>query len=126
MIVTNRPKNQEMHADNAHASFAHGTNGDHLALYNVYRRWKEDGYNENWCHDNYIQYRSMVRARDVRDQLESICDRVEIDYKADKPDGDSKNDDIRKSLCEGFFHNICRVQKNGSYQYNPVFTLSNT
>lgn len=111
-----RPKNQEMHADNAHASFAHGTNGDHVALLNVYNRWKEDGYVENWCYDNYVQYRSMVRARDIRDQLEAICDRVEVNYKDDKPDGDGKNEAIRKGLCEGFFYNICRLQKSGEYQ----------
>lgn len=106
-----------MHADNAHASFAHGTNGDHIALLNVYNRWKEDGYSENWCYDNYIQYRSMVRARDVRDQLEGLCDRVDVDYKKDKPDGDGKNEAIRKGLCTGFFYNICRLQKSGEYQY---------
>ena len=126
--MMNRPKNQEIHADNAHASFAHGTNGDHIALLNIYNRWKESGYLENWCYDNYIQYRSMVRARDVRDQLEGLCDRVEVNYKDDKPDGDGKNEAIRKSLCEGFFYNICRLQKSGEYQYflNFIYLFNST
>ena len=111
-----RPKGQEMHADNAHKGFSQGTHGDHVALLNVYNQWKETSYPENWCYDNYVQYRSMVRARDVRDQLEALCDRVEVDYKNDKPDDDKKNEAIRKALCEGFFYNICRLQKSGEYQ----------
>lgn len=111
-----RPKGQEMHADNAHQGFAHGTNGDHIALLNVYNQWKEAEYAENWCYDNFVQYRSMTRARDVRDQLESLCDRIEVDYKNDKPDDDEKNEAIRKSLCEGFFYNICKLQNGGFYQ----------
>ena len=114
--VMHRPKGQEMHADNAHQGFAHGTNGDHIALLNVYNQWKEAEYAENWCYDNFVQYRSMTRARDVRDQLESLCDRVEVDYKNDKPDDDEKNEAIRKSLCEGFFYNICKLQNGGFYQ----------
>ena len=74
-----------MHADNAHASFSQGSHGDHITLLNVYNQWKESGYEEGWCYDNFVQYRSMVRARDVRDQLEGLCDRVEVDYKKDRP-----------------------------------------
>ena len=117
IIIITRPKTQKIHADNAFQSFAQGTRGDHITLLNVYNRWKEENYHENWCHDNFVQYRSMVRARDVRDQLEGLCDRVEIDYKNDKPNDDNKNENIRKALCEGFFYNICRLQKSGEYQY---------
>ena len=104
-----------MHADNAHASFSQGSHGDHITLLNVYNQWKESGYEEGWCYDNFVQYRSMVRARDVRDQLEGLCDRVEVDYKKDRPNDDTKNECIRKALCEGFFYNICRLQKSGEY-----------
>ena len=31
------------------------------------------------CYENYIQHRSMKRARDVRDQLEGLMERVEIE-----------------------------------------------
>lgn len=111
-----RPKTQAIHADNAHQSFCQGSHGDHYALLVVYNQWKEANYDESWCYDNFVQYRSMVRARDVRDQLEGLCDRVEIDYKNDKPADDTRNERVRKALCEGFFYNICRLQKSGEYQ----------
>ena len=82
----------------------------------MYNQWKEADYAENWCYDNFVQYRSMTRARDIRDQLEGLCDRVEVDYKSDRPDDDTLNEAIRKALCEGFFYNICKLQNGGTYQ----------
>ena len=53
--------------------------GDHLTLLNVYNQWAETDYSTQWCFENFIQYRSMKRARDIRDQLEGLLERVEID-----------------------------------------------
>ena len=53
--------------------------GDHLTLLNVYNQWAETDFSSQWCYENYIQHRSMKRARDIRDQLEALLDRVEIE-----------------------------------------------
>jgi len=42
-------------------------------------QWVETGYSTQWCYENFIQHRSMKRARDVREQLESLLERVEIE-----------------------------------------------
>jgi pre-mRNA-splicing factor ATP-dependent RNA helicase DHX16 len=44
----------------------------------VYNQWAETNYSMQWCYENFIQHRSMKRARDVRDQLVGLCERVEI------------------------------------------------
>ncbi len=31
-----------------------------------------------WTFENFLQYRSLKRARDVRDQLKALCERIEI------------------------------------------------
>ena len=31
------------------------------------------------CFENYVQVRSMNKARDVREQLEGLCERVEVE-----------------------------------------------
>jgi hypothetical protein len=36
------------------------------------------------CYENYIQVRSMKRARDIRDQLLGLLERVEIDLVSDR------------------------------------------
>ena len=72
-----RPKDKLIHADTARQSFFR-PGGDHLTLLNVYNQWAETGYSTQWCFENFIQHRSMTRARDVRDQLEGLMERVEV------------------------------------------------
>lgn len=42
-------------------------------------QWVESGYSTQWCYENFIQFRSMKRARDVREQLEGLMDRIEVE-----------------------------------------------
>nr|CAD48140.1 hypothetical protein [Brugia malayi] len=59
---------------------------------------------------NFVQYRTMKKARDVRDQLEGLLERVEIDV--------SNNDSIaiRKTITAGYFYNCAKLDSNGHYK----------
>ncbi|KAM0833502.1 hypothetical protein ACQ4PT_064227 [Festuca glaucescens] len=107
-----RPKDKQVHADNARLNFHTGNVGDHIALLNVYNSWKETDFSTQWCYENYIQVRSMKRARDIRDQLEGLLERVEIEICSNASDLDA----IKKAITSGFFHHSARLQKNGSYR----------
>jgi len=107
-----RPKDKQVHADNARMNFHTGNVGDHIALLKVYSSWKETNYSTQWCYENYIQVRSMKRARDVRDQLEGLLERVEIELTSDPSDLDT----IKKAITSGFFPHCARLQNNGSYR----------
>ena len=72
-----RPKDKIIHADTARQNFFDSA-GDHLTLLKVYKNWEETNFSIQWCYENFIQHRSMKRARDVRDQLMNLMDRVEI------------------------------------------------
>lgn len=80
-----RPKDKVVHADNARVNFFR-PGGDHLTLLNVYDQWAETGYSTQWCYENFIQHRSMKRARDVREQLEGLMERVEIEISSNPND----------------------------------------
>ncbi|KAJ4775920.1 RNA helicase-like [Rhynchospora pubera] len=107
-----RPKDKQVHADNARMNFNTGNVGDHIALLNVYNSWKETDFSTQWCYENYIQVRSMKRARDIRDQLEGLLERVEIEISTNLNDLDT----IKKAITSGFFHHAAKLQKNGSYR----------
>ncbi|CAH8254332.1 unnamed protein product [Arabidopsis lyrata] len=107
-----RPKDKQVHADNARMNFHTGNVGDHIALLKVYSSWKETNYSTQWCYENYIQVRSMKRARDIRDQLEGLLERVEIEISSNLNELDS----VRKSIVAGFFPHTAKLQKNGSYR----------
>ena len=50
----------------------------------LFAQWADTDYSTQWCYENFIQHRSMKRARDVRDQLEGLCERVEIELQTTK------------------------------------------
>ncbi|GKV11200.1 hypothetical protein SLEP1_g22472 [Rubroshorea leprosula] len=107
-----RPKDKQVHADNARMNFHTGNVGDHIALLKVYNSWRETNYSTQWCYENYIQVRSMKRARDIRDQLEGLLERVEIELTSNSNDLEA----IKKAITSGFFPHSARLQKNGSYR----------
>lgn len=107
-----RPKDKQVHADNARMNFHTGNVGDHIALLKVYNSWKETNFSTQWCYENYIQVRSMKRARDIRDQLEGLLERVEIEVTSNDNDLEA----IKKAITSGFFPHSARLQKNGSYR----------
>ncbi|KAL4384317.1 hypothetical protein GQ457_15G006130 [Hibiscus cannabinus] len=107
-----RPKDKQVHADNARMNFHTGNVGDHIALMKVYSSWRETNYSTQWCYENYIQVRSMKRARDIRDQLEGLLERVEIEVTSSPNDLEA----IKKAITSGFFPHSARLQKNGSYR----------
>uniref|UniRef100_A0A8C5DVP5 RNA helicase n=1 Tax=Gouania willdenowi TaxID=441366 RepID=A0A8C5DVP5_GOUWI len=85
-----RPKDKVVHADNARMNFLM-PGGDHMVLLNVYT---QSGHSTQWCYENFIQFRSMRRARDVRDQLEGLMERIEVEVVSSQGD----NTPIRKFL----------------------------
>ncbi|KAG0487748.1 hypothetical protein HPP92_009843 [Vanilla planifolia] len=107
-----RPKDKQVHADNARLNFHTGNVGDHIALLSVYNSWKETNFSTQWCYENYIQVRSMKRARDIRDQLEGLLERVEIELTSNPHALDS----IKKAIISGFFPHAAKLQKTGAYR----------
>eukprot|EP00954_Amorphochlora_amoebiformis_P015873 1246438-Amorphochlora_amoeboformis.AAC.1 len=105
-----RPKDKAVHADNAHKNFWK-PGGDHLTLLNVYNQWVESNYSVEWCYQNFLQARTMKRARDVREQIEGMMDRVEVEIKTT-----DDHEKIRKAITSGFFYNTARLGSEGSYK----------
>ena len=109
-----RPKDKALHADAARAGFARGGLGDHTALLAVFTQWRESGYSTQWCIENFVQPKAMKRARDVREQLEGLCARVEVEVGEGGPPPDLNS--VAKAITAGYFYNAAKLQKNGAYR----------
>lgn len=110
-----RPKDKKLLADTARDAFSKSS--DHLTLLEIFNQWADTDYSTQWCRDNFLQFKSLVRARNVRDQLESLCDRVEImiSSKNNSKEKSTKEleTNIEKSIASGFFPNAARLSKTG-------------
>ncbi len=142
-----RPKDKKIHADSARARFTNKEGGDMLSLLNVWTEWVDSDYSYGtytvrfcpsqfrcsgmtsltlrcvtplvWARENFLQQRSLTRARDVRDQLARLCDRVEVDPESSV--GAQDIIPIQKAMVAGFFPNAARLQKGGD-SYRTVKT----
>ncbi len=112
-----RPKDRIMHADNARRTFFR-VGGDHISLLNVFNQWKQSNQSAQWCTQNFLQIRSLRRARDIKDQLTGIMQRVQIDVNDEELSiyTDDQNTNIRKCIISGFFMHCARKQKNSVYK----------
>ncbi|KGY15053.1 pre-mRNA-splicing factor ATP-dependent RNA helicase-like protein cdc28 [Paracoccidioides brasiliensis Pb03] len=105
-----RPKDKKIHADSARARFTIKDGGDHFSLLNVWNQWVDSDFSYVWARENFLQQRSLTRARDVRDQLAKLCDRVEVTITSS---GSSNLVPIQKAITAGFFPNAARLQRGG-------------
>jgi pre-mRNA-splicing factor ATP-dependent RNA helicase DHX16 len=105
-----RPKDKKLQADAARARFTVKEGGDHLTYLNIWNQWVDSDFSYVWARENYLQQRSLTRARDVRDQLAKLCDRVEVTLSSC---GSANIPPIQKAITAGFFPNAARLQRGG-------------
>ncbi|KAF3923371.1 hypothetical protein ABW21_db0204814 [Orbilia brochopaga] len=105
-----RPKDKKLYADQARSRFTNKQGGDHLTLLNIWNQWVDTDFSYVWARENYLQHRSLTRARDVRDQLSRLCDRVEVTLSSV---GSTDIVPISKAITAGFFPNAARLQRGG-------------
>jgi len=107
-----RPKERQIQADSAHKNFEGTQESDHIVLMTIFNEWENTKFSSQFCYENFIQIRTMKNARDIREQLVELMERVEIEINSNAFD----NDNICKCISAGYFNNVARLQKNGSYQ----------
>lgn len=105
------PKEKRILAEHARMNFYTDNVGDHIGMLNVYNAWKESSYSSQWCYENFVQVKTMKRARDIRDQLEGLMERVEVELKSSVNDHEA----IKKAITSGFFTNSARPSYSNCY-----------
>ncbi|CAR30761.1 hypothetical protein ZYGR_0P00630 [Zygosaccharomyces rouxii] len=111
-----RPTKDKKRADEAKNQFAH-PDGDHITLLNVYYAFKSDEVYEygvqKWCRDNYLNYRSLAAADNIRVQLERIMVRYNLELNTTDYESPKYFDNIRKALASGFFMQVAKKRSGG-------------
>jgi hypothetical protein len=100
-----RPKDKKLHADQARQNFVRA-GGDHFTLLNVWEQWAETNYSQQFCYEQFLQFKSLSRVRDIRDQLAGLCERVEVVVESNPNTNDITP--IQKALTAGYFYNTVR------------------
>ncbi|SCU99557.1 LANO_0F02278g1_1 [Lachancea nothofagi CBS 11611] len=111
-----RPPKDRKRADDAKTIFAH-PDGDHITLLNVYHAFKSDeayefGINK-WCRDNFLNYRALSSADNIRSQLERLMVRYSLQLNTTDFEDPRYFDNIRKALAAGFFMQVAKKRSGG-------------
>uniref|UniRef100_A0A8C1YUZ3 RNA helicase n=1 Tax=Cyprinus carpio TaxID=7962 RepID=A0A8C1YUZ3_CYPCA len=100
-----RPTEAKKAADESKMRFAH-IDGDHLTLLNVYHAFKQNHESVQWCYDNFVNYRSLMSADNVRQQLSRIMDRFNLPRRSTEFTSRDYYINIRRALVTGFFMQV--------------------
>ncbi|CRH00715.1 pre-mRNA-splicing factor ATP-dependent RNA helicase PRP16, putative [Plasmodium relictum] len=84
---------------------------DHLTLLNVYLQWRSHNYSYNWCAKNFIQYKSLNKAKEVYSQLSDIIKTLNMKNVS----CNNKWELLRKTICSGYFHNASKLKSFSEY-----------
>ncbi|KAG0645164.1 Pre-mRNA-splicing factor ATP-dependent RNA helicase cdc28 [Hyphodiscus hymeniophilus] len=105
-----RPKDKKIHADSARARFTVKEGGDMTTYLNIFSQWCDADFSPIWAKENFLQQRSLTRARDVKDQLLALCERVEVTMSSC---GSTDVVPIQKAILSGYFVNSAKLERGG-------------
>ena len=101
--------------------------GDHMTILNVVRAYREIATSEKkharkeWCRKHFLNERTLLEARDIREQLVVTCGRVGIDPAASAKENE---DPVIRSMGHGLAGNSAFIQPDGSYKQTMGQTVS--
>ena len=101
--------------------------GDHITLLNVYQAFITKGRKEaRFCHDNYLNFKSLTRAVSIRSQLKRYLERFGLSVPetlSSNPNlqplsvgGPDKGEQIRRCLTTGYFAHAAKMQPDGTFR----------
>ena len=100
--------------------------GDHITLLNVYQAFVTKGKKDSsWCRTNHLNFKSLIKAVSVRNQLKRSLERFGINVDESlasvqtpvlRAGGPDKSEQIRRSLTTGYFAHAARMQPDGSFK----------
>ncbi len=119
-----RPALARKRADEAKLSFAQA-DGDHLTLINVYEAFISPEASEigthKWCRDNFLSYRSLTSAKNVRNQLQRLMQKYDLQLISQYNQVSEFEywENVKKALVAGFFMQVAK-KKLGNKGYLTV------
>ncbi|KAH7707525.1 ATP-dependent RNA helicase DHX8 isoform 2 [Aphelenchoides avenae] len=86
--------------------------GDHLTLWNVYRKWTTvGGCGRKWCDDNFVYYQTMHSAKKLIDQLRRQLAQMRVPIKS----CGSQFERVEAALAESFADKVASFDRYRGY-----------
>ena len=80
-------------------------------MLNVYQGFINATQKKVWCSDNYLHFRNLEYAINVRNQLSSLAERAKLE----RASCGSNTENLRRALLEGLYENLAELQRDQNY-----------
>lgn len=98
-------KGKEKEAENIKKMFIIEGGGDFLLFLNIYKQCEENNFSTSFCYDHFLQYHTLIKVKDVKTQLLSICEKIDIPITTCGIENHESINNIKKSIVSAFFTN---------------------
>lgn len=112
--IFHRPRDQAAEADAAKRKFIH-QDGDHLTLLNAFNAFTIKGMSQDWCWENYLNFRALKQANDIRNQLAGMTTKQGFQLTSMPPTSPDYFENIKKCVLSGFFMQTAHLERAGHY-----------
>ncbi|AQZ18192.1 PRP2 (YNR011C) [Zygosaccharomyces parabailii] len=75
---------------------------DHMLYLEIYNEWRNYNYSRIWCQDHKIQYKTLCRVRNIRDQLFKCADKLGLV---------AVNETVRREMVDPSSHLAAKITK---------------
>ena len=104
------PSKGKMASEKARRKFA-VEEGDHITMLNVYNAFIKFEKNKRWCHENFLNYKGLVRASEIREQLLRMLTKFKVKITS----CGNNVENVQKCITMGFFANAAKLHFDGDY-----------
>ncbi|CAA9991105.1 pre-mRNA-splicing factor ATP-dependent RNA helicase PRP2, putative [Plasmodium knowlesi strain H] len=106
-------KGKEKEAENVKKMFTIEGGGDFLLLLNIYKQCEENNFSTSFCYDHFLQYHTMIKIKDIKTQLVSICEKIDLPSSSCGIQNHDAICNLKKCIVSAFFTNAALpVNKN--------------
>ena len=90
---------------------------DHLLYLEIYNQWRDSNFSRIWCQDHKVQFKTMCRVRNIRNQLYQCCQRFKLTKISNTNESQNINkiERIIRSFITGFSSNIIQLGNSGYF-----------
>jgi pre-mRNA-splicing factor ATP-dependent RNA helicase DHX15/PRP43 len=81
-------------------------------VFNAFKIKKES---PDWCYDNFVNFRAVKQANDIREQLIGVFVKLGLKISSSATNDPNYSTNIRKSILSGFFMHTAHLEKAGHY-----------
>ncbi|SCM25465.1 pre-mRNA-splicing factor ATP-dependent RNA helicase PRP2, putative [Plasmodium chabaudi adami] len=98
-------KGKEKEADNVKKFFIIEGGGDFLMFLNIFKQCEENNFSTSYCYDHFLQYHTLIKIKDIKTQLISICEKLDLPITSCGIEKHDSISNIKKCIISGFFTN---------------------